>query len=1046
MVELLAGHSAMGQLRLLCCWVVFVALCLSPAQSIDFGHSENYARILDLMDKEGYLDSRMSGQQVDSDSDASFYGHEHMQRDYVISKTFKAGPSPSARNSFYGSRAVEPGNLSEPSKQGSFGPELEKQRVISGELGTVTPSSPALSATRLNTESRLAELAAYLLSRGARFEYTADTVYGQAVAAPGSFYGHQAGQFYGHTVDFALDAVKRHSVLSGMRLSDILEYVKTRAPAELGDFTEEELLEALARADSIVRSGLKGAARRGTFDDPGSSGGAGDSSSGGGSSSSESSFYGFYGQDWSFYGKSELADWIRDHSESSFLDRLPLLSEIEDPRVRRIVKKLYDRFSSSSSSSSSEGDGPDKESSGGGGDGSSGNDDNIGSSDHNGDGYGQAEASVQRAAALVGKNVPSHDFYGVYGLHQASDVTRHHKKQQQSDLLSVSFTLSVTDYYPTQAESDELLFRIQRSIQEAAARLGVARYLEFAQISPPRQVGPDTVALDVEVVFNHNANGVYQLAQMLRENVIYVFPLTEYAGANVSEVKVSAYDPDMPPADLPYGASANVTGYAGQMAFNSTDIADSRVREQTSASAGGCALDRFSLNGSPNCCFSPFQLDARYECCKDPAGVDECGVCGGTGQTCSLQFSTRISVPADSDFSDVTSKAYNTLLQKYQQGIALLFSEFDFIASDVEISANTVSIQGGVLRRLLSTPDNYDQSSPAMQQLQSMETQTVDITASVEPRTGLGIPRLALAKKLFQRAADQKAQYEELQFLAVLEVKRVGVCFNGFCEVGEMSDPLNPSSASGTCPQDCPVTKLCPMPVRPVAGEAMKPCAGRGLCNNDAGTCACDSGYGGEACSKCAENYFLSGSVCSPACPLSKDLGSILVGDPDAVCGNRGICDSSARACNCEQGYSGPDCGTCAAGYSPRDGVCLWDTTLASIKDTSTGSGGSESSQGQSLAILVAASLTGGLALLTIAIFIYLKCQRREKCPPPMHEVSSARSSASLSRQIEHLEKVSLYPDGATSSHDPDLPTRQQPTNFRADIPPSLLASGSTSV
>eukprot|EP00192_Tetraselmis_astigmatica_P001999 CAMPEP_0117658272 /NCGR_PEP_ID=MMETSP0804-20121206/5776_1 /TAXON_ID=1074897 /ORGANISM="Tetraselmis astigmatica, Strain CCMP880" /LENGTH=1053 /DNA_ID=CAMNT_0005464783 /DNA_START=254 /DNA_END=3415 /DNA_ORIENTATION=+ len=1049
------------------------------------------------MDREGYLNAR-----------------DAQTRDDTVEVPSSAASSPAAAgrpgstgartpsrgDSFYGHDRPRNYVFLKPSKpDSSANTDHPGWSDVSSDMSSTLESEPPAAdrraawyskAQKPDRERKLAKLVSFLLSqkgehRGAEPAGT-ESFYGHAVE-PESFYGHgdQASKrrrdmFYGHVADSptqgeegdeelrgetmradVVDHIRRESpkdppklnpALSLQGVSGILDYVKTYRPAILGEFTEEELREALGRVDSVAPSrsnGVRGRIISKATSDSGD--GSSDSGRRGSSSSESSSFYGFYGQEWSFYGKSELAEWIRDHSDSSFLDRLPVLSEIEDPRVRKIVKKLYDRFSSSDRSSS------DSDRQSGSSSGSSAVvshrddavDDDVGSGiqsseDGNGvavRGEGQSDDSVGRAAAEISRAAPSQDFYGVYGLHHASETSGPQEQKSNQELLSVSFTLTVTDYYPTQAEADELLFRIQRSIQEAAGRLGVARYLEFAQISPPQQVGPDTVALDVEVVFNHNANGVYQLAQMLRENVIYVFPLTEYSGAQVSDVKVSAYNPDMPPADLPYGGS-NSTGYAAQTAFNANNTGNSaRVKDEHS---GGCALDRFSLNGSPNCCFAPFQLDAKYECCKDPLGVDECGVCGGSEQSCALQFSTRISVPADDDFADVTSKAYNALVQKYQQGIALLFSEFDFIASDVEVAANTVNVQGGVLRRLLSAPEDDDQPV-VMRQLQSVDTQTVDITANVEPRIGLVLPKLALVKKLFQKAADQKAQYEDLQFMAILEVKRAGVCFNGFCEVGEMSDPLNPSSASGTCPQDCPVTKLCPMPVRPVAGEAMKPCAGRGTCNDEEGTCLCDRGYVGEACSKCAHDYLLSGSTCISSCPVSPGLNSILVGDPDAVCGNRGMCDSVLRACKCQRGYNGADCGACDVGYSPRDGECTWDATLASIRDTSGGSDQGTSDTGNnSLAVAIAASLTVALGLLALGIFVYLKHSQRAQAREQFDGVVSTRSSTSLSRQVHLLENLSLYPEVGASSADPDLPTRQEPTDCREDIPTTLLTSTRT--
>lgn len=708
------------------------------------------------------------------------------------------------------------------------------------------------------------------------------------------------------------------------------------------------------------------------------------------------SFYGFYGTTSSagFYGSS-----IVDSGYKSLLDRYPDLEDVSDPRLRAVLKRHRH--------------------------GSSFDDQHRGDADKESEFYGHTVSFYGYAPA------PSR------GDNSASSSSSrggdgHSSPTQPESLLSVSFTVAITGDYATPESKALLASDINRSLQGATSRLGISRFMSGVTITPVTDVSPTTVSMNVEIVFNRNTNGIYQFAQMLRENAIYVFPLSEYAGAQVSSVRVAPYSPGAP--TVPTGP------YAGQIGQGDQGDRQTKGSREEEAPAG-CALDRFSLNGEPSCCYQPFRLDAKYECCKESAGVDECGVCGGGGQTCGLRFAARISVPASVELSDVTSSAYNAVIQKYQQGIALLFSEYGLSANDVEVITEAVSVQSVPAHRNLlelgKSPDAHTGRG-----LVSIEVQTMDITAVVEPRPGLELPPLSAVSRLLQQAAGQKARYEDLQFLAVLEVRREGVCFNGICEVGEMADPLNPITGPGTCPQDCPVTRLCPMPVRPAVGVPMTPCAGRGVCDEAAGTCACELGYAGEACSQCEDGFILAaGAKCEPICPHTPDVSLLVAGDPLAPCGNRGTCDLAAGKCSCMEGYMGPECGRCAEGYFASNGICLRGVGTAAT-------GYMPPADGTSNAVIISVSIVIAALVGSALVWFLVARARWSRSEQPSAEERSPFTDLNgvvcTDRNDDIPPAVNARAQTTDCHADPEPPTRQAPDGRRVTYP--LASQDLTSV
>ncbi|MFL5354966.1 hypothetical protein [Archangium sp.] len=94
-------------------------------------------------------------------------------------------------------------------------------------------------------------------------------------------------------------------------------------------------------------------------------------------------------------------------------------------------------------------------------------------------------------------------------------------------------------------------------------------------------------------------------------------------------------------------------------------------------------------------------------------------------------------------------------------------------------------------------------------------------------------------------------------------------------------------------------------------------CHGHGTCADSTGaaSCSCATGYTGPGCGSCAAGFQDNDhdGACAPVCETS-------------TCNGRGTCsDTSGQpVCSCSGGYAGATCGACAAGLqdNDHDGVC----------------------------------------------------------------------------------------------------------------------------
>lgn len=98
---------------------------------------------------------------------------------------------------------------------------------------------------------------------------------------------------------------------------------------------------------------------------------------------------------------------------------------------------------------------------------------------------------------------------------------------------------------------------------------------------------------------------------------------------------------------------------------------------------------------------------------------------------------------------------------------------------------------------------------------------------------------------------------------------------------------------------------------------AANSCSVHGACDAKSGVivCQCDAGYTGIACTSCASGYHSDGQGGCPANPQCQP----------ASCPAHASCDASSGviACTCATGYQGAACDSCSTGFKLQSGSCV---------------------------------------------------------------------------------------------------------------------------
>ncbi len=93
-------------------------------------------------------------------------------------------------------------------------------------------------------------------------------------------------------------------------------------------------------------------------------------------------------------------------------------------------------------------------------------------------------------------------------------------------------------------------------------------------------------------------------------------------------------------------------------------------------------------------------------------------------------------------------------------------------------------------------------------------------------------------------------------------------------------------------------------------------CSDHGWCNSTNGICFCSPEFAGASCSYCSSNLY------GPSCVICIFLFicliyflTISVCEKNTTCNGHGSCIATNGSCECDLGYAGASCGTCATNY-----------------------------------------------------------------------------------------------------------------------------------
>ncbi|MBM4783539.1 MAG: hypothetical protein GQE15_38180 [Archangiaceae bacterium] len=154
---------------------------------------------------------------------------------------------------------------------------------------------------------------------------------------------------------------------------------------------------------------------------------------------------------------------------------------------------------------------------------------------------------------------------------------------------------------------------------------------------------------------------------------------------------------------------------------------------------------------------------------------------------------------------------------------------------------------------------------------------------------------------------------------------------NGTCREagGVVSCACRPGSAGPTCSDCYPGYAASDAGCVQAPSCSASACSMVGACSVDGGTlsCACEAGYEGSACQRCAAGFHRAGDYRCVADETCVGNGRCSANGTCAVRGGVAVCE-------CQSGYAGDTCNTCYPGYHPEDGGspdggvgCVLDTT-----------------------------------------------------------------------------------------------------------------------
>jgi hypothetical protein len=292
--------------------------------------------------------------------------------------------------------------------------------------------------------------------------------------------------------------------------------------------------------------------------------------------------------------------------------------------------------------------------------------------------YGTSFYGEEVVSSVASVKMPS--FYGYVDANHAPSSNHQTSPSRPGESTSPSlppgvqtypiyFTAILSDYNMEDLTNPEDLEALKalyvNSVEAAVELIGIATNPVVSVLS----VKAGSVAVDTLVLFINDPDGASLFQEVLTSNPAILFP----AFSSVGSIYITTVTEEPP-------FSAGPDGLPGRVEPGNQAGADDTPNRVCSD------IDRFG-----ECCYSPAALDAKRDCCWD--GVDECGVCGGNGNTCATSATVRVSTPFRSGLDDKTSTAFNQLLSDFRVAVSQLFESYSLDPfSNLDIDASAISV------------------------------------------------------------------------------------------------------------------------------------------------------------------------------------------------------------------------------------------------------------------------------------------------------------------------------------------------------------------
>ena len=203
--------------------------------------------------------------------------------------------------------------------------------------------------------------------------------------------------------------------------------------------------------------------------------------------------------------------------------------------------------------------------------------------------------------------------------------------------------------------------------------------------------------------------------------------------------------------------------------------------------------------------------------------VDECGVCDGMSNSCSITMVVKMGVdPGLVQGSTVLTAPLNTALLG--------------LTSSVGLPPQSVGVEGVWLGTGFTDRRRLAQDGGKVPVFVSLNV-TGDGNGTAGPP-----PSAAYLQEALTAAGAAQPEGAQAALIAVPMANRTGVCGNKICEVGERAVS---GGANGTCPKDCAA------PLKSCSGG----CGSHGTCMPASGMCQCWKGFAGPSCGDCAAGH-----------------------------------------------------------------------------------------------------------------------------------------------------------------------------------------------